>query len=52
MLQWILCNILAIKGKSRRLIILDLDDTLWGGVLGENGWQGLRLGGHDHVGSV
>ena len=42
----------AIKGKSRRLIILDLDDTLWGGVLGENGWQGLRLGGHDHVGEA
>ena len=42
----------AIKGKSRRLIILDLDNTLGGGVLGENGWQGLRLGGHDHVGEA
>lgn len=40
----------AIKGKSRRLIVLDLDNTLWGGVVGEYGWQGLRLGGHDHVG--
>ena len=40
----------AIKGKSRRLIVLDLDNTLWGGVVGENGWQGIRLGGHDHVG--
>ena len=42
----------AIKGKSRRLIVLDLDNTLWGGVLGEDGWQGLRLGGHDHVGEA
>jgi FkbH-like protein len=42
----------AIKGKSRRLIIVDLDNTLWGGVVGENGWQGVRLGGHDHVGEA
>jgi len=42
----------AIKGKSRRLVILDLDNTLWGGVVGENGWQGIRLGGHDHVGEA
>ncbi|MDB9892086.1 HAD-IIIC family phosphatase [Amylibacter sp.] len=40
----------AIRGKSRRLIVLDLDNTLWGEVVGENGWQGIRLGGHDHVG--
>lgn len=42
----------AINGKSRRLIVLDLDNTLWGGVVGENGWQGIRLGGHDHVGEA
>lgn len=42
----------GIKGKSRRLIILDLDNTLWGNVVGENGWKGLRLGGHDHVGEA
>lgn len=42
----------AISGKSRRLIILDLDDTLWGGVVGETGWEGIRLGGHDHVGEA
>lgn len=42
----------GIEGKSRRLIVLDLDNTLWGGVVGENGWQGLRLGGHDHLGEA
>tara|TARA_B100001057_G_scaffold500435_1_gene615478 strand:+ start:10621 stop:12285 length:1665 start_codon:yes stop_codon:yes gene_type:complete len=42
----------AIKGKSRRLIIIDLDDTIWGGVVGENGWQGIRLGGHDYIGEA
>lgn len=45
-------SVYAIKGKSRRLIIVDLDNTLWGGVVGENGWQGIRLGGHDHVGEA
>ena len=42
----------AIKGRSRRLVVLDLDNTLWGGVVGENGWQGIRLGGHDHIGEA
>ncbi len=42
----------AVHGLSRRLVILDLDNTLWGGVIGETGWQGIRLGGHDHVGEA
>lgn len=42
----------AITGQSRRLILLDLDNTLWGGVIGETGWEGIRLGGHDHVGEA
>ncbi len=42
----------AIQGKARRLIVLDLDNTVWGGVVGETGWEGLRLGGHDHLGEA
>ncbi|OSM06780.1 HAD-IIIC family phosphatase [Magnetofaba australis] len=42
----------ALRGESRRLAVVDLDDTLWGGVIGETGWQGVRLGGHDHVGEA
>lgn len=42
----------GLAGRSRRLIVLDLDNTLWGGVVGEGGWQGLTLGGHDHVGEA
>ena len=42
----------AIGGESRRLIVLDLDNTLWGGVIGETGWSGIRIGGHDHVGEA
>lgn len=42
----------GISGFSRKLIILDLDDTLWGGTVGEDGWRNLRLGGHDPVGEA
>lgn len=38
-------HILAAGGKTVRLIILDLDNTLWGGVLGEDGLEGIQLGG-------
>jgi FkbH-like protein len=42
----------AVTGQSRKLIVVDLDNTLWGGVIGETGWQGIRVGGHDHVGEA
>ena len=32
--------------------MLDLDNVLWGGVVGEVGWTGINLGGHDHVGEA
>jgi FkbH-like protein len=35
----------ARSGVSRKVLALDLDDTLWGGVLGEVGAEGLQLGG-------
>ena len=44
--------IAALGGFSRRLIVLDLDNTLWGGVVGEGGWGAITLGGHDHVGEA
>ncbi|MEO5331373.1 MAG: HAD-IIIC family phosphatase [Magnetococcus sp. YQC-5] len=42
----------AMQGFSRKLIILDLDNTLWGGVVGEVGWQGVVLGGHHPAGEA
>ena len=35
---------LAAIGKSTKCIVLDLDNTLWGGVLGEEGPSGIALG--------
>lgn len=34
----------ARLGMVRKCIVLDLDNTLWGGIVGEDGLQGLRLG--------
>ena len=42
----------TIAGQYRKLIVVDLDDTLWGGILGEEGRENLRLGGHDHIGEA
>ncbi len=34
----------AAYGKSRKCLVLDLDNTLWGGVIGDDGVKNLRLG--------
>lgn len=34
----------ARMGLSRRCLILDLDNTLWGGVIGDDGLAGIQLG--------
>jgi FkbH-like protein len=42
---------LAMLGKTARVVVLDLDNTLWGGVLGEDGLSGIRIGG-DYPGNA
>lgn len=34
----------AAKGRARKCLVLDLDNTLWGGVVGEDGPTGIALG--------
>ena len=36
--------IAAGLGLSRKCIVLDLDNTLWGGIIGEDGLEGIALG--------
>lgn len=36
--------IAAAAGKSRKCLVLDLDNTLWGGVIGDDGLEGIKLG--------
>lgn len=33
----------ATLGRTRKCLVLDLDNTLWGGILGEDGVDGLRI---------
>jgi FkbH-like protein len=35
----------ADLGLAKKCLVLDLDNTLWGGVVGDDGVAGLRLGG-------
>ena len=41
-----------IKGQFVKLIVLDLDNTLWGGNVGDLGWQRINLGGHNALGEA
>lgn len=34
----------ASAGLSRKCLVLDLDNTLWGGVIGDDGIDGIQLG--------
>ena len=34
----------ALRGLSFKCLVLDLDNTLWGGVIGDDGLEGIRLG--------
>lgn len=37
-------TVAALRGRSRKCLVLDLDNTLWGGVVGDVGVEGLVLG--------
>lgn len=47
-LPWLACAIAdalaADQGLNRRCVVVDLDDTLWGGSIGEVGIDGVRVG--------
>jgi FkbH-like protein len=45
-------TIAAIRGKSRRVLILDLDNTVWGGVIGDDGLEGIRIAQGDAIGEA
>ena len=34
----------ALKGKNKKCLVLDCDNTLWGGISGEDGLKGIKLG--------
>jgi len=38
--------VLSIRGRTVKCVILDLDNTLWGGVIGDDGINGILLSAH------
>ena len=41
--QYIYRCVDSVKGKRKKCMVLDLDNTLWGGVVGEVGMEGIEL---------
>lgn len=42
----------ALCGKARKCLILDLDNTVWGGVIGDDGLKGINIAQGDAVGEA
>ncbi len=34
----------SLRGRAKKVLVLDLDDTLWGGTIGDDGLEGIALG--------
>ena len=42
----------SIFGKNKKGFVLDLDNTLWGGVIGDDGVEGIKVGPEEPEGQV
>lgn len=38
------CMVGTLLGKSKKCLVLDLDNTLWGGIIGDDGAEGIQIG--------
>ena len=36
--------VLAVSGVFKKCVVLDLDNTLWGGIIGDDGVEGIQIG--------
>ena len=45
-------RILQIKKEPKKVLVTDLDNTLWGGVIGDDGMEGIQLGTTSAVGEA
>ena len=46
------CIIKSIYGKNKKVLALDLDNTLWGGIVGDDGPENLEIGQETSMGQV
>lgn len=42
----------SVKGLAKKVLVLDCDNTLWGGIIGEDGMNGIKLSANDYPGNV
>ena len=42
----------SVYGKNKKALVLDLDNTLWGGIVGDDGVENLEIGQETSVGQV
>lgn len=42
----------SIFGKNKKALVLDLDNTLWGGIVGDDGPENLEIGQETNMGQV
>lgn len=45
-------TVASIRGKSRKVLVLDLDNTVWGGVIGDDGLDGIAIAQGDARGEA
>lgn len=43
--QFIAPVIFSVEGKTKKALILDCDNTLWNGIIGEDGIEGIQMSG-------
>jgi FkbH-like protein len=42
----------GLRGKARKCLVLDLDNTVWGGVVGDDGLDGIKIGNGSATGEA
>ncbi|MGD0893186.1 MAG: HAD-IIIC family phosphatase [Terracidiphilus sp.] len=42
----------ALRGKSGKVLVLDLDNTVWGGIIGDDGLEGIKIAQGDPIGEA
>jgi len=47
-----LAHVRAVTGLTRKVLVCDLDNTLWGGVIGEEGLDGIKIGTSSPIGEA
>ena len=47
-----MAHVRAVAGLTRKVVVCDLDNTLWDGVIGEDGLAGIKIGGSSPEGEA